>query len=55
MGQTNCLTSYFYEDALKRAAELDAHYERSGQPIGALHGLPVSIKVTGRHLSDAPY
>jgi amidase len=41
---TNCLTEIFIDKALKRAAELDAHYERTGKPIGPLHGLPISLK-----------
>ncbi|CAK7231353.1 hypothetical protein SBRCBS47491_007902 [Sporothrix bragantina] len=39
----NCLTDYFAEEALGRAAELDALFKRSG-PVGPLHGLPVAIK-----------
>ena len=33
-----------FEDALHRAAELDEHLERTGKPIGPLHGLPISVK-----------
>jgi amidase len=40
----NCLTEIFFEDALKRAAELDAEFKRTGKPTGPLHGLPISIK-----------
>ncbi|CAK7234683.1 hypothetical protein SCUCBS95973_009019 [Sporothrix curviconia] len=39
----NCFTDYFAEEALARAAELDAVFQESG-PVGPLHGLPVAIK-----------
>lgn len=41
---TNCLTEVFFDEALERAAELDRHMEATGEPVGPLHGLPVSIK-----------
>lgn len=41
---TNCLTEVFFREALQRAAELDRHLEETGQVVGPLHGLPVSIK-----------
>ncbi|KAK6458184.1 Acetamidase [Scheffersomyces xylosifermentans] len=41
---TNCLSEIFFEDALIRAAELDKHYEETGQTVGPLHGLPISLK-----------
>ncbi|KPI42753.1 Acetamidase [Cyphellophora attinorum] len=41
---TNCLTEFFPEEALATAAALDAHLLETGQPMGALHGLPVCIK-----------
>lgn len=41
---TNCLTEIFFEDALRRAEELDRHMDATGQAYGPLHGLPVSIK-----------
>lgn len=41
---TNCLTEVFFGEALQRAAELDEHLERTGEVVGPLHGLPVSIK-----------
>ncbi|KAL4954262.1 amidase signature domain-containing protein [Aspergillus filifer] len=41
---THCLTEPLFDSAIKRAEELDAHLERTGTPIGPLHGLPVSIK-----------
>lgn len=40
----NCLTDYFPEEALERAAWLDAELERTGKTVGPLHGVPVSIK-----------
>ncbi|KAJ7367028.1 general amidase [Mycena albidolilacea] len=41
---TNCLTEIFVERALQRARELDEHLSRTGTPVGALHGLPISLK-----------
>ncbi|KAK7708812.1 hypothetical protein SLS57_008873 [Botryosphaeria dothidea] len=41
---TNCITELLPARALARAAELDAHLATHGQPIGPLHGLPVSVK-----------
>ena len=43
--KVNCLTAFFPEEALQRAAELDEHLRRVGKPVGPLHGLPVAIKV----------
>ncbi|KAJ3563715.1 hypothetical protein NP233_g8763 [Leucocoprinus birnbaumii] len=40
----NCLTEIFIERALERAAGLDEHFKSTGQVVGPLHGLPVSIK-----------
>ncbi|KAJ6534413.1 amidase signature domain-containing protein [Mycena capillaripes] len=40
----SCLTDFFLEEALERAKQLDDHYEQTGQLVGPLHGLPVSIK-----------
>ncbi|KIM86867.1 hypothetical protein PILCRDRAFT_290181 [Piloderma croceum F 1598] len=41
---TNYLTEIFIEEALDRAQELDKHLEVSGNVVGPLHGVPVSIK-----------
>jgi amidase len=30
--------------ALARAKELDQHLEKTGKPVGPLHGLPISLK-----------
>lgn len=43
---TNCLTEILFDDAIARAKELDAHFNRTGQPFGPLHGLPISLKDT---------
>ncbi|BFZ64119.1 hypothetical protein YB2330_005258 [Saitoella coloradoensis] len=40
----NCLTELMPEEALERAAFLDAVIETTGQPVGPLHGLPISLK-----------
>ncbi|KAI0638878.1 general amidase [Trametes polyzona] len=41
---TNCLTEIFIERALARAQEVDDYLKKTGQPIGPLHGLPISLK-----------
>jgi amidase len=41
---TNCLAVVLFTSALERAKELDAYMETHGRPIGALHGLPISVK-----------
>ena len=41
---TNCLMAYFVEEALERARWLDAELERTGKPVGPLHGVPISVK-----------
>lgn len=41
---TNCLMDFYPEEALERARWLDAELERTGKPVGALHGVPVSVK-----------
>jgi Asp-tRNA(Asn)/Glu-tRNA(Gln) amidotransferase A subunit family amidase len=41
----NCLTEIFFKEAIERARECDEYYKREGKGMGALHGLPVSLKV----------
>lgn len=41
---TCCLTEWFMDEALAQAQELDEHLERTGKPLGPLHGVPISIK-----------
>ena len=41
---TNCLTEIFFQDAIARAEELDKYLAETGQPVGPLHGLPISLK-----------
>jgi amidase len=41
---TNSLTEIFFDQGFARAKELDQHLERTGQVVGPLHGVPVSIK-----------
>ncbi|KAJ5553708.1 hypothetical protein N7494_003086 [Penicillium frequentans] len=43
---TRCLTEPLFDRALHRARELDNHLQRTGRPVGPLHGLPVSVKDT---------
>ncbi|PIG81166.1 putative general amidase [Aspergillus arachidicola] len=41
---TRCLSEPLFDRALQRAKDLDLHLQKSGKPIGPLHGLPVSVK-----------
>ncbi|KZO96419.1 amidase [Calocera viscosa TUFC12733] len=41
---TNCLTEIFFDDGLTRAEECDRYLEETGNVLGPLHGLPVSVK-----------
>lgn len=41
---TNCLVELFPQEALERARWLDAEFERTGKPVGPLHGVVVSLK-----------
>jgi amidase len=43
---TNCLTEIFFNDALHRAKELDAHLAAGNPPLGPLNGVPISLKDT---------
>lgn len=53
--KTNCLTEIMFEEAIYAAAHLDEAFKLSGEPVGAFHGIPFSIKDTfdikgfGRH------
>jgi len=40
----NCCSEIFFDRALKRAAELDDFYKTTGEIMGPLHGLPISLK-----------
>ena len=40
----NCLHEIFFDAAIRDAERADAHFAEHGRPIGALHGLPVSLK-----------
>ncbi|KAF1965885.1 amidase [Bimuria novae-zelandiae CBS 107.79] len=40
----NCLTEIFFEEAMARARECDEYFAKHGRVIGALHGLPISLK-----------
>ncbi|KAH4161918.1 amidase [Parastagonospora nodorum] len=41
---TCCLTSWFMDEAIQRAQELDTYLEKNGKTVGPLHGVPISIK-----------
>ena len=42
---TNCLMDVDFETGLERAKGLDHYLETTGEIVGPLHGLPISIKV----------
>ena len=42
--QTNCLHETFFDAAIADAKELDKYYAEHKKPIGALHGVPISLK-----------
>ncbi|GFG09378.1 putative amidase C550.07 [Aspergillus udagawae] len=41
---TRCLTEPLFPSAIQRAQHLDGILQRTGKPVGPLHGLPVSVK-----------
>ena len=41
---TNCLTEPLFTSALARAKELDNYLSSNGNPMGPLHGLPITVK-----------
>lgn len=41
---TKCLTEIFFDKALSRAKELDEHLRKTGEVVGPLHGIPISVK-----------
>lgn len=41
---TNCLSEIFFDEGLEAAKKLDQYQDETGETIGALHGLPVSLK-----------
>lgn len=41
---TNSLTWLFAEEAVERAKWLDSELERTGQVVGPMHGVPMSVK-----------
>ncbi|KAM3082450.1 hypothetical protein ACMFMF_002112 [Clarireedia jacksonii] len=41
---TNCLTEILIPEALERAQALDNHLAKTGEVVGPLHGLPISLK-----------
>lgn len=40
----NCVSEIYFEQAVKRAQELDEYLRREGKTVGPLHGLPISFK-----------
>ncbi|KID87241.1 general amidase [Metarhizium guizhouense ARSEF 977] len=40
----NCLHEIFFDEAIERAAHLDAHFAQHKTVVGPLHGLPISLK-----------
>ncbi|ODV96564.1 hypothetical protein PACTADRAFT_48397 [Pachysolen tannophilus NRRL Y-2460] len=41
---TNFVMDFFFEEGLKKAAELDKILKETGKTVGPLHGLPISLK-----------
>ncbi|TDZ27449.1 putative amidase [Colletotrichum spinosum] len=41
---TCCLVEWFMDEAVAQARTLDEHLERTGRPMGPLHGVPISLK-----------
>ncbi|KAI1125900.1 amidase signature domain-containing protein [Nemania abortiva] len=41
---SNCLHEIFFDQAIERAAWLDAQFAKNGSTVGPLHGLPISLK-----------
>jgi hypothetical protein len=48
---TNCLTEVLFDQALKRAEELDAQFALTKKLVGPFHGVPFSVKVRCRDYS----
>lgn len=42
--QTNCLTEVMFIDAIEQATNLDEQFANTGNPVGPLHGVPVTLK-----------
>ncbi|KAF2183818.1 amidase [Zopfia rhizophila CBS 207.26] len=40
----NCCTEIMFDEALIRAKQCDDYLAKEGKPMGALHGLPISLK-----------
>ncbi|KAJ5929614.1 hypothetical protein N7454_006564 [Penicillium verhagenii] len=40
----NFATEFLADEAIARAKELDAHFQRTGNLVGPLHGVPISVK-----------
>lgn len=41
-----CCTEMFFDEAIERAKWLDDEFARTGKPVGPLHGVPISVKVS---------
>lgn len=41
----NCLTAFFFEEALEVARHHDEMFALTSKPVGPLHGLPICVKV----------
>lgn len=40
----NCCIEIFFDQALKRASDLDEYFKQTGKIVGPLHGIPISLK-----------
>lgn len=41
---SNCLTEWLLDDAIGQARALNAHLSTTGQTVGPLHGVPISLR-----------
>ncbi|EJD50428.1 amidase [Auricularia subglabra TFB-10046 SS5] len=45
-GATNAITEVMFDEARERARRLDAEFAKTGQVVGPLHGVPMTVKDT---------
>lgn len=45
---TKSLTEINFDEAIKEAERLDEHLAQTGEVIGPLHGVPISLKVSDK-------
>jgi amidase len=50
----NCLTEICFLNAIEDAKKLDEEFKRTGKPVGRLHGVPMTCKVSRPLTSGHP-